>query len=407
MTTRTGEKLALHGGTPVRTKPWPRWPEWDEREAEAVAAVVRGGNWFCRGGTRVDEFTRRFAQYQQARFAVPCTNGTHAIELALRAAGVRAGDEVIVPPYTFIATASAVVQVNAIPVFADIDPHTYNLDPKAAEAAITERTRAIIAVHIGGCPADMDAFPELARRRGLRLIEDAAQAVAAEWRGRKVGALGDAGTFSFQASKNLNAGEGGAIVTDNEEIYDRAWSLADVGRVRDGAWYQHEYISGNYRMTEWQAAILLAQMERLDEQTRRRNENGLYLADHLSRIEGIRPLRRDERVTCHAYHLFVFRYDAGAFGGLPRAEFIRALNAEGVPCSAGYTPLYHQGAFRVDPATHPVAAARHYADSHCPVAERVCAEEAIWLFQSMLLGSAADMDDIVAAVEKIQRAARG
>jgi dTDP-4-amino-4,6-dideoxygalactose transaminase len=406
MTTSAGEKIALHGGTPVRTKPWPRWPEWDEREVEALAAVVRSGNWFCRGGTRVDELTRRFSEYHNARFAVPCTNGTHAIELALRAVGVRAGDEVIVPPYTFIATASAVVQVNAIPVFADIDPETYNLDPAAAEAAITDRTSAIIAVHVAGCPADMDAFPELARRRGLKLIEDAAQAVGAEWRGRRIGAIGDAGTFSFQASKNLNSGEGGIIVTDREEVYDHAWSLADVGRVREGAWYQHEFISGNYRMTEWQAAILLAQMDRLEEQTRRRNENALYLAEGLAPIDGIRPLRRDARVTCHAYHLFAFRYLADGFGGLPRAEFIRALSAEGIPCSAGYTPLYHQGAFRVDPATHPIAAARSYANSHCPVAERICAEEAVWLFQSMLLGTKADMDDIVTAVAKIQRASR-
>lgn len=401
------DRLAIHGGTPLRTRPWPAWPVWDEREVEAVAAVVRSGRWFSRDGDRVQTFARRFAEYHQARFAVPCTNGTHALEIALRAAGVQAGDEVIVPPYTFIATASAVVQVNAVPIFADIDPDTYNLDPRAAEAAITDRTRAIIAVHIGGCPADMDAFTDLARRRGLKLIEDAAQAHGAEWRGRKIGALGDAGTFSFQASKNLNAGEGGVVLTDRKEVYDRAWSLADVGRVREGAWYQHEIISGNYRMTEWQGAILLEQMERLEEQTRWRNENGLYLATKLAKIEGIRPLKRDERVTSHAYHLFIFRYDPSAFGGLSRADFIAALNAEGVPCSAGYTPLYSQGAFRVDPATHPFAAQRDYRAMVCPVAERVCAEEAVWLYQNLLLGTRADMDEIAAAVRKIQMASRG
>jgi dTDP-4-amino-4,6-dideoxygalactose transaminase len=381
---------------------------WDESEVEAMTKVVRSGQWFGRSGTCVREFTERFAAYQQARFAVTCTNGTHALELALRAVGVEAGDEVILPPYTFIATASATAAVGAVPIFADIDPDTYNLDPGAAEAAITDRTRAIIAVHIGGCPADMDAFGDLARRRGLKLVEDAAQAHGAEWNGRRIGAIGDAGSFSFQASKNLNAGEGGIVLTDDERVYDRAWSLADIGRVREGAWYQHELISGNYRMTEWQGAILLAQMARLDEQTRRRNENGVYLAARLEEIEGIRPLKRDARVTQHAYHLFAFRYDANGFAGMSRSEFIRALNAEGVPCSGGYTPLYEQGAFRnLDAGMYPFLAKYDYSKVSCPVAERVCEHEAIWLYQSMLLGPREDMDEITAAIRKIQAAVRG
>jgi dTDP-4-amino-4,6-dideoxygalactose transaminase len=289
-------------------------------------------------------------------------------------------------------------------VFADIDPETYNLDPKAAEAAITDRTTAIIAVHIAGCPADLDAFRELAQRRGLRLIEDAAQAHAAEWRGRKVGAHGDAGTFSFQASKNLNAGEGGIMLTDQEEVYERAWSLINVGRVRGGGRYEHGLLSGNFRMTEWQGALLNSQMRRLEEQTRRRNENALYLARQLEEIPGIQPLKRDERVTCHAYHLFVFRYDAAQFGGLPRQEFLRALGAEGIPCSPGYTPLYRENAFRPDRATHPFAGDREYSSVHCQAAERASTEEAVWLYQYMLLGAREDMDDIVAAIQKIRAA---
>ena len=402
MATMISSQLAVNGGAPLRQNPWPTWPEWDEADAQAVADVVRSGDWFSMSGTRVKAFGEAFAAFHGAQFGAPCTNGTQALEIALRAAGVKAGDEVIVPPYTFIATASACVQVNAVPVFADIDPDTYNLDPKAAEAAITDRTKAIIAVHIAGCPADLDAFRELAQRRGLRLIEDAAQAHGAEWRGRRVGALGDAGTFSFQASKNLNAGEGGIVLTDNPELYNHAWSLIHVGRIHDGGWYQHQILSGNYRMTEWQGALLLSQMRRLEEQTRRRNENALYLARQLEEIPGIRPLKRDERVTCHAYHLFVFRYEAAQFGRLSRVEFIRALNAEGVPCSAGYTPLYRENAFRPDSATHPYAGRYDYASVVCPVAERICAEEAVWLSQTMLLGSRADMDDITAAIRKIQ-----
>jgi dTDP-4-amino-4,6-dideoxygalactose transaminase len=251
----------------------------------------------------------------------------------------------------------------------------------------------------------MDALGEIARRRGVKLVEDAAQAVGASWRGCGVGALGDAGTFSFQASKNLNAGEGGIVLTNEEAVYERAWSLINVGRVRDGTWYQHESLSGNYRMTEWQGAILLAQMQRLQEQTERRTRNALYLAEQLAQIPGVAPLRRDTRVTCHAYHLFIFRYDAGAFGGLPRDEFLRALAAEGIPCSSGYVPLYRQGAFRIDAATHPFPSQRiDYSRVRCPVTERVCEEEAIWLKQSLLLAEREEMDDIVAAVRKIQAA---
>jgi dTDP-4-amino-4,6-dideoxygalactose transaminase len=404
MTTMTSPQLAVNGGTPVRQRPWPAWPEWDEADARAVADVVRSGEWFGPSGTRVKAFGEAFAAFHAARFGAPCTNGTQALEIALRAVGVKAGDEVIVPPYTFIATASACVQANAVPVFADIEPDTYNLDPRAADAAITDRTAAIVAVHIAGCPADLDAFRELAQRRGLRLIEDAAQAHAAEWRGQRVGALGDAGTFSFQASKNLNAGEGGMVLTNQPDVYDLVWSIVNVGRVRDGGRYQHALLSGNYRMTEWQGALLLSQMRRLEEQTRRRNENALYLAGQLAEIPGIRPLKRDERVTCHAYHLFIFRYDASRFGGLRRQEFLGALRAEGVPCSPGYTPLYRENAFRPDRETHPFAGERDYSAVRCAVTERACAEEAVWLTQPMLLASRADMDDIAAAIRKIQAA---
>lgn len=399
------EQLAVRGGTPVRTRPWPSWPVWDEQDAEAVAEVVRSGRWFQGSGTRVTEFGQFFAGLHGARHGVPCCNGTQALEIALRAAGVRAGDEVITTPYTFIATASAVVQVNGVPVFADVDPRTLNLDPAAAEAAITERTRAIVAVHVAGCPADLDALGELARRKGLVLIEDAAQAHLAEWKGRPVGAIGDAGTFSFQASKNLNGGEGGIALTDNEEIYERAWSLVNCGRVREGGWYEHRMLSGNYRLSELQGALLLSQARRVEEQTRRRNANGLYLAERLSQLDGIRPLYRDPRVTRHAYHLFVFRYDRSAFAGPTREDFLAALRAEGIPCSPGYSPLYRSPAFKVDPTTHPFAGAVDYSRVRLPEVEQAC-EEAVWLGQSVLLADQNDMDDITAAVRKIQVASR-
>lgn len=406
MTVLAPDQLAARGGTPVRSRPWPTWPVWDEEDAQAVAEVVRSGKWFHGNGHRVNRFGEFYAGLHGARYGVPCCNGTQALELAMRAAGVRAGDEVITTPYTFIATASSVVQINGVPVFADVDPRTLNLDPAAAEAAITERTRAIIAVHVAGCPVDLDALADLARRKNLVLIEDAAQAHLAEWKGRPVGAIGTAGTFSFQASKNLNAGEGGVVITNEDEVYERAWSLVNCGRVREGGWYEHRMLSGNYRLSELHAALLLSQARRVEEQTRRRNENALYLAEQLARIEGIRPLYRDPRVTRHAYHLFIFRYDPQAFGGLSRDEFITTLKAEGIPCSPGYAPMYRSPAFKIDPATHPYAGAVDYTQVYLPEVEKAC-EEAVWLGQAMLLAERSDMDDISDAVRKIQAASRG
>ncbi len=398
------QRLAIDGGEPVRRRPFPAWPVWDEREERALLDVLRSGRWGEIDGTAVERFQTRFAALQDARHCVVVANGTAALRVAFRALGVGIGDEVIVPPYTFIATASAALEVGAIPIFADIDPDTYLLDPAAAEAAITPRTRAIVPVHVAGCPADMDALGEVAARHGLYLLEDAAQAHGAAWRGQGVGALGNLGTFSFQASKNLNAGEGGALVTNDGDLAELIWSLHNVGRVRDGAWYRHEILAGNERLTEFQAALLLAQLERLPEQMARREAAATYLDRELAAIEGIRPLRRDPRVTAHAHHLYILRYDAAAFGGLKRDQLVRALKAEGIPCSTGYTPLSDSPAIRRE-VEHLLAllGRRDRAPAVViPNAERAC-REAIWLPQYVLLGDEEDMADIVAAVRKIQQ----
>ncbi len=401
------ERLAVDGGTPVRTAPWPAWPVFGPEDEEILLDVLRSGQWWAVGGKRVPEFESAFAAMQDAKHAVAVTNGTAAIEIALRALGIGCGDEVIVPPYTFIATASSVLAVGATPVFADIEPTSLNLDPVRAEEAVTERTKAIIPVHIAGCPANMDGILEVARRHNLAVIEDAAQAHAAEWRGRKVGALGDCGTFSFQASKNLNAGEGGCIVTNKDDVADKCWSVHNVGRTRAGKWYEHHVLGGNFRMTEWQAGILLAQMARVPQQTERRSENAKRLTASLDRIPGIVTLPPDERVTRHAYHLYVFRYDPTEFGGHSRGEFLSALGAEGVPAGAGYVPLYKEVVFQRKSAGLGswCKAGRHieYSAVECPVCEQVC-EDAVWLFQTMLLGDPSDMDDIATAIEKIRKA---
>ena len=400
-------ELAIHGGAPVRDTPFPAWPVWGEPEEQALLETLHSGQWGWsdREDSRVARFEAAFARSHHAEYGRCVFNGTVALEVALRALDIGYGDEVIVPPYTFIATATACLSVGALPVFVDIDPDTYTIAPDQIEAAITPRTRAIIPVHIGGCPSDMDAILQLAHRHDLHVIEDACQAHAAAWNGRRVGSLGDLGCFSFQSSKNINAGEGGIVITRNEGLAELCWSVRNCGRVRDGAWYQHERLGSNFRMTEWQGAILLVQVERMEELAARRERSGDYLGDQLSEIAGIAPQRRDARVTQHGYHLFIMRYDAEAFDGLPRERFLDALRAEGIPCSPGYVPLYRERAIQT--ATSRLrrfvdGAETAYELPDCPATERACAEEGIWLTQNILLGAERDMDDIVEAIAKIK-----
>lgn len=404
------DRLALDGGVPVRDaaqKSWPKWPIYNEAEENALLEVLHSGKWWYVEGAQGKTIEQEFAQFQGAQYGVACTNGSAALEISLRALGVGCGDEVIIPPYTFVATATSVLAVSATPVFVDVNADTLNIDAAQIEAAITPRTKAIIPVHIGGRPADMDAVMEIARRHHLYVIEDAAQAHAAEWRGRKIGAIGDLGTFSFQASKNLNSGEGGMIVSNNEQFADAAWSVMNVGRVRSGRWYEHHVVGSNFRLTEFQAALLRVQLKRLPEQTERRNANGKRLRQLLGGVEGVLLPVEDARITCHAYHLFTFRYVPEAFGGRSFAEFIKALNAEGVPCSSGYVPLYKEAVFARYAARKgawcQAGTPQDYPNLRLPVCEQVCADT-VWLQQTLLLGDASDMDDIATAVAKIQRA---
>jgi dTDP-4-amino-4,6-dideoxygalactose transaminase len=408
------ERLALDGGTPVRTAPFLQWPFWDERDEAALLGVLRSGKWGATQGDRVTTFAETFARYQDAAHGVCVTNGTAALEVALRAAGVEPLDEVIVPPYTFVASATAILSIGAIPVFCDIQQDTFLIDPQDAAKRITPRTKAIMAVHIAGQPCDMDGVLQLAKDHSVRVIEDGAQAHGAAWRGKKVGAIGDAGTFSFQSSKNLNAGEGGIVVTNDRALAERAWSLANVGRIPKGAWYQHEAMGWNLRMNEFQAALLLAQFERLPEQYERRERNALFLDRELSKIEGVYPQARDARVTGHAHHLYCFRYDPAAWGGRDRGWFHQALRAEGIPVSAGYTtPLYRMNAIVNERRKWAEMARQMGREVTCPaspdeealpVTERICGAQGNWLGQSVLLGDEADMADIVTAFAKLRRA---
>lgn len=399
-------QLAVAGGEPVRTRPFPGWPVFGQREEEALLTVLRSGKWGRTSGDEAAKFEQAFAAMHDARHGIAVVNGTTSLRIALLASEIEEGDEVIVPPYTFIATAGAVIEANAAPVFVDIDPDTYCLDPVRVEEAITPRTRAIIPVHLAGQAADMDALISLARRHGLTIIEDAAHAHGAEYRGKKLGSLGDVGSFSFQSSKNLTSGEGGILITNDEAMERKCRSLHDCGRISGGAWYEHAFLSANHRMTEFQAALLSVQLEALEEQTRRRDANGRYLNEKLAQIPGIRPLLRGRGETLHAYHLYVFRIEPQVFG-LPRDRFLQALCAEGIPASAGYTrALYEQPLF-AEKRFGPYTGACGYKNSiaanaaSCPVTEQACKVEACWLTQSVLLGSREDMDDIVCAVAKV------
>jgi dTDP-4-amino-4,6-dideoxygalactose transaminase len=391
-------KLAIAGGTPVRTSVFPRWPQFDNREKEAVLAVLESRNW---GGYPFPNqlaglLGQRFAAHQDAKHALCAANGTVTLEIALSAAGIGAGDEVIVPAYTFEATAAPVIKSGAIPVFVDILPDTYCINPMAAQDALTSRTRAIMPVHLAMNMADMDAISALAARHGLKVIEDCAHAHGAKWRNRGAGSIGDAGSFSMQSSKLITAGEGGIVTTGNDEMFELCQSYANCGRASPTDRFRHRMLGFNYRMTEFQAALLLAQLERLPEQTRLRAVHGARLGEGLSRIPGISLLRKDERLTTQAIYQFIFKYDSRAFGGAPRDRFVAALEAEGIPSDGlFYEPIYRSMLFPVDP--------RRWVGTRCPVSERAAYSESVWLPHQLLLGGPEDVDQIVEAVEKIHR----
>lgn len=393
--------LALHGGSPAVTTTVPTWPVHDQSDADAIAEVLRSGHWGSTSGTTVRTFEQEFAAHQQTEYGFALSNGTLALAAALRAGGVGIGDEVIVPPYTFIATAAAALFVGAVPVFADVDPTTHLLDPEAAKAAITERTKAIIPVHLAGGVADMDAFAKIGAEHDVVIIEDSAQATGAAWKGTPVGGLGDIGTFSFQSSKNLTAGEGGAVTTNNQELADALYAMINVGRVRGGGWYEHKYVGWNLRITEFQAALLRVQMERLDAQQKQRDDSAKLLTELLGEVDGVVPDVEDERWSSHGRHLYLMRFPA--FTGKPelREQALKALHAEGVTgASTGYVPLHRNEAVIRDARALAERLGQPYPEPNCPVTDEV-STDTIWLPQPWLLGDEAQVRSIATAISKV------
>jgi dTDP-4-amino-4,6-dideoxygalactose transaminase len=402
------DRLAIDGGPPVRSAPWPDWPavtptEWRTRIAPRLREVYLSGTEGL-PGPRARGFAAEFAQRCGAAHGVLTPHGTDALMAALAGVldldGIGDGGEVICPNYTFIASASAALAVRCRVHFVDIDPRSLTVAPAAVEAAIGPDTVGVVAVHLGGHAADLAALTAVCARHGLALVEDCAQAHGAACHDRPVGALGDAGAFSFQSSKNLTAGEGGLVTTNDFETYERIASFVDVGRRPGGERWEYPRLGWNYRPSEYLAALLQARLDRFDELHERRARNAARLTGLLSAIEGITPPALVHGCTRHAWHLYILRYDPRAFGGRGRAEFLAALGAEGVLCSPGYTlPLSAQPAF--------VGLREQYAGllagGDCPATRDAC-EHTVWLPQRVLLAAPAAMDDIAEAVAKIQRA---
>ncbi len=402
-------KLAVHGGKPVRAKAWPAWPQWDRSAEEHVISILRSGDWFRGRGNTVTKFEEKYAELLGAKRCVCTVNGTNALLTALHVLDVGVGDEVIVSPYTFIATYNVVIGSSALPVFADTDPETFQINPDKIEERITERTKAILPVHILGLPANMDKIMAIAKKHNLVVIEDACQAWMAEWRGKKCGTIGDLGCFSFQNSKHLPIGEGGAVVGNDDELMDKAMSFHNCGRPYGCVKRTSSYpiIGTNRRMTEYQAAIGLSQMQRLEKDTQRRNENAEYLTSRIKDIPGIVPHKLYDGVTRAAYHLYPFRYKKEHFNNAPRDKFLAALSAEGVPCSGGYGPQYRDGLIEVflnsknfKRSFSKARLDKYRRELNYPDNDQLC-KEAVWLGQNMLLGSESDTGDIADAIQKV------
>lgn len=407
--TNESNKLALKGGDPVRKASWPEWPVWDDSANDDIIEMLRSGKWWRGSGGHVVEFEKQYAQLIGSPRCLATASGSAALITSLHVLGVDAGDEVIVSPFTFIASYNVIIDRKALPVFADTDPETFLIDPGKIEERITDRTKAILPVHIYGLPVDMDRVNAIAGKHRLAVVEDACQAWLAEYKGKKCGTLGDLGCFSFQNSKHIPTGEGGAITGSNDEIMDRCHAYHNCGRPFGSVKADSEIpmAGSNRRMAQFQAVMLLSQIKRAEPDAGVRLANAKYLDAKLKEIPGIVSYKLVPGGTRSAYHEYPFRYLKEDFNNIPRERFIRALRAEGIPCSEGYGPqnkfgimdevLNSRGYKRLFSAER---LKRYREENVLPGNDRLC-EEAVCFYQSMLLGSRNDMDDIVNAIAKI------
>jgi dTDP-4-amino-4,6-dideoxygalactose transaminase len=405
-------KLAISGGTPVRSAPYPDWPSLDESDVEAVTAVVRGGQvgGYPEPGPRAAEFAAGFAAYQGASHGIVMANGTITMEVALKALDVGWGDEVIIPALTFAATPYAAMAAGALPVFVDVEPERWTIDPDLVEAAVTPRTRAIMPVHLGQQMADMDRIMEIARRHDLFVVEDCAHAHGQRWRDQGAGCIGDFGSFSHQSTKILTAGEGGTLTTQDERLARRAHSLIDCGRPKDAA--EQEYTFGaNYRLGELACALLVNGLRRFPAQQERRAALGEHFERLAADLPGVTIKRRDPRITRWSFYRYIFEIDPEAFAGATNEQVAEALEAEGVPAEVQYPPMSRYDLFQPSLSRLPVAV--EYADRldparmSFPVAEAAGERTAVYLNESIFRSDEAGIEDAVEAIAKVQRLAAG
>ncbi len=399
-------RLAILGGQPLRLREFTRWPVFDDRERVQLEEVLTSGSWggYPSPNRKATELESRFAVLQGARFAIAVTSGTTALEVALKALAVGPGDEVIVPAITFAATASAAIACMARPVFADVDPATACIDPASVAQLITRRTKAIIPVHYGASAADLDALTVLARERSIPIVEDCAHVPGARWRDRGIGTWGALGCFSFQSSKPMTAGEGGMIITDDPELEARCQSLINCGRRRPGDTFETPLLGANYRMTEWQCGVLLAQLDRLPEQIERKSRNAERLRAGLNAIKGLHAVPRDSRLTREVIYAFIFMIDESELG-VSRNRFVRALRAEGIPCGVGNDPVYRSALLPAESILYrtacTLAGVPNPPPPDCPHAERAFEHSMAAIPHEVLLGGEHDIDDIIAAARKV------
>jgi len=396
--------LAILGGNPVRTRPFAPWPQYLAADAERVQQVIASRHWggYPMPSRYAREFAGRFAALHGAKYGLCLANGTIAIIAALQAAGIKFGDEVILPAYTWDGTATAILFAGGVPVFADVDPDTYCLTAATAEKHITPRTRAILPVHLAMRFADMDGLAALARKHDLKIIEDCAHAHGGIYGTRGAGSIGDLGCFSLQESKLMTSGEGGIVITSDLRAFEHLQSQVNCGRASMTDRFRQRVLGSNYRMTDLQAALLIGQLDMWPEMQAKREAAAKRLTDGLSAIKGIRPLPPQAQITRSAIYCYVFQYRPER-EGVARDLIAAALDAEGIPCDGRfYEPVYRSDLFHATPQNSPQLKG-DYSGVHCPVSERAAYHESLWLPQFLLIGESSDVDDILTAVDKVMR----
>jgi len=407
-------KLALFGGKKTRNKPFPKHPVLGEEEKKAVLEVLETGNLstfraeagkYFLGGDKIRRFEEDFANFVGTKYAVAFNSATSALHAAVTAIGVKPGEEVIVPPYTFTSTATCVLMNNSIPVFADVQADIFCIDPRSIEKKISPLTKAIIPVHLFGHPAEMDEILSIAKKNNLRIIEDCAQSAGAKYKNKIVGSLGDCGIFSFQETKSISTGEGGMLVTDDENIAyisrmvrNHGEAILDNQNIRT---YKSEFLGWGYRMTELEAAIGIVQLKKLKNSNKIRRELAKRLTDVINQLDGLNHVKRS--YVEHAYWFYAFSFDESKIG-ITRDQFVRALNAEGIPFGQGYVPplylnpIYHENkpfAYKFYKGT------TTYEKGICPVTERLHQKELVSTIILRPPVNDKDLDDVIAAIKKV------